>query len=42
LVERGQGMLEAGLDDVADRALKELKGVLKEGLQRLEEAVEKL
>lgn len=42
LVERGQSMLESVLDQVADQALKELKSVLKDGLKRLDDAVEKL
>jgi len=42
LVERGQSMLESILDQVAEQALKELKSVLKDGLKRLDDAVEKL
>lgn len=42
VVERGQHMMETMLDGVAQQALKELKGVLKDGLKRLETIVDEL
>jgi DNA-binding TFAR19-related protein (PDSD5 family) len=42
LAARSQGILEGVLDNVAEEALKQLKVVLKDGLQRLEKAVDDL
>src|SRR5579871_6221100 len=40
IAERGQNMIESLLDNIADQALKELKSVLKDGLKRLDKAVD--
>ncbi|MGH2410019.1 MAG: hypothetical protein ACRDGS_06555 [Chloroflexota bacterium] len=42
IVERGQGMFENVLDNIAEEALKELKTVVKDGLRRLEKTVDQL
>jgi hypothetical protein len=40
--ERGQSMLENVLDNIADQAMKELKTVVSDGLNRLQSTVENL
>jgi hypothetical protein len=40
--ERGQSMLENVLDNIADQAMKELKTVVSDGLNRLQSTVDKL
>ncbi|HVA88333.1 MAG TPA: hypothetical protein VNL71_00680 [Chloroflexota bacterium] len=42
LAERGQGLFENVLDNIAEEALKELKTVVKDGLKRLEKTVDQL
>ena len=42
ITDRSQSILENVLDNVAETALKELKVVLRDGLKRLEKAVEEL
>jgi hypothetical protein len=42
ITERSQTMLEGLLDSVAEQTIKELKVVLKDGLQRLEKMVDAL
>jgi hypothetical protein len=40
--ERGQSMLENVLDNIADQAMKELKTVVSDGLNRLQSTVDNL
>ena len=42
IAQRSQNLFESMLDNIAEQALKELKGVLKEGLKRLEKSVDQL
>jgi hypothetical protein len=42
VIERGQGIFENVLDNIAEEALKELKTVVKDGLRRLEKTVDQL